>query len=244
MPYQPKLGTLTIYKEEVAMKIKVTKLIKAFIPYGLIVLYRHYRTEHGFTWVMTKNEQKLFKLYIRNAKTYLEFGSGGSTITALTHSGRKVYSVESSLDWINTMKQKYKIIGRSEKSGQLNLIHADIGKTADWGIPVILDDENNTDRFLNYTQRIFEKYPETKLADAILIDGRFRVACCLSSLLETNETTIILIHDFWDRDQYHIIKKFVIIIDRIDSLMVCKKKPAVSDIEIRNEFDNYKNDYA
>ena len=98
------------------MKITAKKLMMALIPYGFIILYRHYKNsknanyEKAFTWIMTENEQKLFKEYIRNAKIYLEFGSGGSTIVALNSVEGKIYSVESSKDWIETIRQKYDII--------------------------------------------------------------------------------------------------------------------------------------
>jgi hypothetical protein len=192
---------------------------------------------------MTENERELFKKYICGAKIYLEFGSGGSTIAALTNSGRKVYSVESDKGWIEKMKQKYEIILKSELSGQLHLIHADIGKTGKWGTPVITAKGDNRERFLNYSQKPFEQYAEIRLADAVLIDGRFRAACCLKTLLETSENTVIIIHDFWNRPYYHIVKKYIQILDGVDSLMVCKRKEAVSEDEIRNDYDNYKYNY-
>jgi len=233
------------------MRITVRKIIKAFLPYGLIVLHQYYckrkkqgiKNNYYFTWEMTENEQELFKKYVYGAKIYLEFGSGGSTIAALINSNRKVYSVESDKDWLEKMKHKYEIISRSEESGQLNLIHADIGKVRKWGKPIIITDENNADRFLNYSLRPFERYTETKLADVVLIDGCFRIACCLRTLLETNENTVIMFHDFWTRPHYHIVKKYVNIIDSIDSLMICRINHAVSDDEIRNEYDKYKYNY-
>jgi hypothetical protein len=233
------------------VKITVKKIIKAFAPYGLIVFYKYYcqkkkqsiKNSNYFTWEMTENEQELFKKYIYSSKVYLEFGSGGSTIAALINSDRKIYSIESSKDWIEKMKQKYEIILKGEKSGQLNLIHVDIGKTGNWGVPIMITDDNKTDKFLNYSQSQFERHREMKMADFVLIDGRFRVACCLKTLLETGENTVIMFHDFWNRPQYHIIKKYVNIIDGIDTLMICKKKYNISDDEIRNEYDNYKYNY-
>lgn len=226
------------------MKITAKKLVKAFIPYGFIVIYRHLnkiRTRNfDFEWVMTENEQKLFMRYVENAKIYLEFGSGGSTIAALSNSEGKVYSVESSKDWIQSMEKKYKIIRLSKKSERLSLIHADIGNTGNMGYPIISGNENDFDVFLNYSQKIFRDYSEIKDADIVLIDGRFRVACCLSVLLESHNNPIIMFHDFWTRPQYHVIKKFVDIIERSDSMMVCKKKDKISNNEILNVFDNFK----
>jgi len=233
------------------MKI-VLKIVMAIIPYGIIALCQYCRKkrakkavigENRFIWAMTKNERELFAKYASGAKIYLEFGSGGSTIAALTGSGGKVYSVESDKGWIGSLRQKYEIIAKSEQSGRLCLIHADIGKTGKWGVPVTLPNETNRDRFLNYSQMPFEKYGEAKLADVVLIDGRFRVACCLQALLETNENTIIILHDYWNRPQYHTLNKYVEIIDGTDSMMICKRKRAIPEDEIRNEYDRYKHNY-
>jgi hypothetical protein len=229
-----------------AMKITVKKLIKAFIPYGFIAIYRYFESrknwgnKNNFVWLMTENEQTIFTQYVKNAKLYLEFGLGGSTIAALKNGGGKVYSVESSKDWIQYMEKKYKIISLSKKSERLCLIHADIGNTRNGGYPIISNNENNFDCFLNYSKKIFEDYPETKNADVVLVDGRFRIACCLSVLLENKNNPVIMFHDFWLRPQYHAVKKFIEIIDRVDSMMVCKKKDNISNAEILNVFDNFK----
>jgi hypothetical protein len=226
-----------------AMNITVKKLVKALVPYGLLYFYQRIKqnkNQHGFVWLMTEKEQKLFKQYVRNAKVYFEFGSGGSTIAALSNSAGKVYSIESSKEWIKSMEQKYEIIMGSEKSGRLSLIHADIGDTGNSGYPIISCDEDDFNRFFNYYQKVFKDYSEIKNADVVLIDGRFRVACCLSVLLENDNNPIIMFHDFWNRPQYHVVKKFIDIIDRTDSIMVCKKRVDISKDEIVNVIDNYK----
>jgi hypothetical protein len=226
------------------MKITIKKALKAVVPYGLVIIWRILTNRKkvpktaDLEWAMSINEQKLFKEYIANANIYMEFGSGGSTIAALINTNAKVYSVESSKEWINQMFIKYDIITKSRDTGRLNLIHADIGPTGDWGAP--LTDNKESGLFLSYTQEVFEKYPDVKLSDVVLIDGRFRVACLLYTLLNTGVDTLIMIHDFWNRPNYHIIKKYIDIIDGIDTLMVCKKKYNVSTDEIKKEYDMYK----
>lgn len=232
------------------MKITVKTIIMAFVPYGLIVIYRHLKenkkrieNSDDFEWLMTENEKELFKKYIHHAKIYLEFGSGGSTIAALKFSEGQIYSVESSNEWIKTLRQKNEIINNSEKSRRLNLIHADIGNVGMFGTPIVSENETNLERFLNYSQKIFSEYSKVKFADVILIDGRFRVACCLSTLLETNEDAVIILHDYWNRPGYHVIKNYVDIIDGVDTIMVCKKKQNISNDEIVREYEKYKYDY-
>ena len=42
-----------------------------------------------------------------------------------------------------------------------------------------------------------------------MIDGRFRVACFLNSLLNADPNTIILFDDYINRPHYHIVEEFL-----------------------------------
>jgi len=191
-------------------------------------------------WYMTKNEQNLFIEYISDANIYLEFGTGGSTVVTLSQSKAHIYSVESSKDWIECIRQKYDIIEKSEKEGRLDMLYADIGNVGEWGVPVKQDFEQNKEKYLNYSKHIFYQYPEIKQADVVLIDGRFRVACCLQILLNAKDDTTILFHDYWVRPEYHVVKRFVDYIDGVDKFMVCKKKDGLSENLINDVFEKYK----
>jgi len=194
-------------------------------------------------WFMTENEQKLFLEYISGAKVYLEFGSGGSTVATLMHSTAQVYSVEASSEWICSLRKKFEIIEKSEKEGRLQLIYADIGNVGNWSYPVKEEIETNKEKFSNYHKHIFSQHPQIKQADIVLIDGRFRVACCLQILLEMSKNTTIIIHDYWVRPEYHILKKYVTYIDGVDKSMVCKRKMGVSDNDILTEYEKYIYEY-
>lgn len=62
------------------------------------------------------------------------------------------------------------------------------------------------------------------ISDLILVDGRFRVACCLKSYIIMNNKSILLVHDYKYRKNYHVIEEFFDIIDKVDTLYVFKKK--------------------
>jgi hypothetical protein len=232
-------------------QITISKLIKAVIPYGLLVLNRYMKrklSENGndkdnFVWLMSSNERSMFKKYIGDSKIYLEFGTGGSTIAALGYANAKIYSVESSKEWIAKMNSKYEIIKMSKDSGRLNLVHTDIGPVGDWGVPVKSEAGIDPEKFLNYSREIFKINPEVKSADVALIDGRFRVACFLNTLLNVGQDTVIMFHDYWDRPKYHAIMKYVNVIDGVDTLMVCNKKAVVSSEDIKIEYEKYKYNY-
>lgn len=35
------------------------------------------------------------------------------------------------------------------------------------------------------------------------MDGRFRVACIIETILKSQPSTLIAVHDFWNRTEYH-----------------------------------------
>ena len=47
------------------------------------------------------------------------------------------------------------------------------------------------------------------MPDVVLIDGRFRVACFLTSLLKSKVGAVIIFDDYSDRNHYHVVEEFV-----------------------------------
>ena len=47
------------------------------------------------------------------------------------------------------------------------------------------------------------------LADVILIDGRFRVACFLYCLLKSKEGSFIFFDDYINRSYYHVVEDII-----------------------------------
>lgn len=189
-----------------------------------------------YTFRMSDSEQLLFDKIIRNASLYLEFGMGGSTLRAIQISKAKIYSIDSSQDWINLMRE-YFIIRRMEKK-RLSLCYVDIGETGDWGYPNGLDSK---ELFPNYSASIFDVVQGKKI-DVVLVDGRFRVACVLKTILEchSNDKLMILIHDFPKRDHYQVVLKYLDIIESIDTLYVFNLKNNIDLTSVKIDYEEYK----
>ena len=49
--------------------------------------------------------------------------------------------------------------------------------------------------------------PEASRADLYLVDGRFRVACFMQTLLHASPDALVAIHDFAKRPQYHVVQE-------------------------------------
>jgi hypothetical protein len=185
---------------------------------------------------MSEGEIALFDKYIKHSKNYLEFGSGGSTIRALLKSRTKVYSVDSDIKWINKLRAYFLI--RLMELRRLKFLFVFIGNTSNWGYPI-----NNDQIFLfpNYSAQVFKKVKKEKI-DLIFIDGRFRVACVLKSVLECylNRKLKIIIHDFWVRPCYHIVLNYLIEIERANTIGVFKIMENIDLDSVARDYEIYK----
>lgn len=185
---------------------------------------------------MTKAEKRLIDKIIAKSQHYLEFGMGGSTFFVLQRSSAHVYAVDSSEEWIALMR-RFKFIRNKEKQGRVDLNYVSIGPTGRWGRPQGMEFR---DLFPNYTAEIFKRI-DPKLIDTVLVDGRFRVACALKSLLHcgSNENFTVLIHDF-ERPRYHSVLEFFDIAEQADRLAALKVKKDVDLKAVQAMYDEYK----
>ena len=183
---------------------------------------------------LTTNERNFLLSHIKNANNYLEFGSGGSTfISILETKIPKIISVESDNNWLDYLR-KWDVIPQNENSKRLIFQYINIGKTGEWGIPT---EEDKQFLFPDYSAKIFES---DKNFDVVFIDGRFRIACALQTILNCNKDTKILMHDFNNRPEYHDILKFLTIVDTSDTMALFKIKENFNKDELLQMYEEYK----
>ena len=177
--------------------------------------------------LFSKNDKDMFYKYLSKAANYFEYGSGGSTVQAsLRKYILNIYSVESDKSWYNKIKD---II----KEGNIKYMYIEMGTLPNtFGAP---GPNSTSDEKINYSQQILHlEKQEVDNIDFILIDGRFRVACCLKCLTVINDNCIIAFDDFLNRLEYHIVLDYCDIIDKTtDNRMVILKKKV--GIEIPRE---------
>ena len=170
---------------------------------------------------LRENDKLIFYKYLDKCNFYFEYGSGGSTYqAAIRNNIKKIYSVESDYFWHSDLK---KIIGDKE---YIDFIYCDIDSQPNtWGHP---GPKSTIDEWKNYSTQILKLDPnQSKLLDLILIDGRFRVACCLHCYDLISDNTYIAFDDFLKRPQYHIVLNYYDIIEKTsDNNMVILKKKA------------------
>ena len=153
------------------------------------------------------NEKELFIQYVSKCKEYFEFGAGWTTIEA-KKLGLNITTVEGD--------DKWKEFVIDNISGNICWVKPNIGPIREYGYPV---DGHTASSYPRYSECWKYATPGT---DIVMIDGRFRVACCLQMILEKYDG-IIMIHDF-DRPEYWILNKFLDKIDATDRLCVFKVK--------------------
>ena len=151
---------------------------------------------------------------------YFEFGAGGSTNIA-SYYKINTYSSESDIKWHNKLKNN---------RIKANYITIDL-KAKSLGYP---GKETN----INDWKRYIQAYKSEYLANIILIDGRFRVACALDIFTKIKNDTIILIHDYSNRIKYHIIEKYYIKLKAWDRLAAFIKREDIKYIpkKIYNQY--------
>lgn len=189
--------------------------------------------DNKFPIRLSDNERSFLLKHITGATNYLEFGSGGSTFLALENTNiPNITSIETDSLWIEYLKKWNEIYSQIGK--RLNIIHVDIGKTGEWGVPI---EESKRKDFPNFSQKPFLdniKY------DRVFIDGRFRVACALQTILNCDNNTKILIHDFNNRSEYHCILEFLEIVDTADMMALFKLKENIDTSKVLEMYNEYK----
>ena len=167
---------------------------------------------------LSRNDKIMFYKYLDNATNYFEYGSGGSTYQASIRKNIKsIYSVESDIVWQKKLKR---IINEANISYIFNEMNT---QPNDWGNP---GKKATNEQKINYSSRMgFLNKKQQQSLDLVLIDGRFRVACCLKCYDIINENCVIAFDDFLNRSHYHIVLKYFDIIEKtIDNRMVILKK--------------------
>ncbi|MFG1417586.1 glycosyltransferase family 2 protein [Xanthobacter sp. V0B-10] len=166
---------------------------------------------------MSDPEREMFQRALEGVENFLEFGAGGSTALAARTGVKRIVSVESDVQWLDLLAQRPEIA-----AVDFTALHIDIGPTGAWGMP---SDPAAAPKWPAYYQAVWNKL--SWQPDLVLVDGRFRVACTLATILNCAPETRIVIHDFWNRPQYHVVLRHLDTLERIDTLGVFRAKPTL-----------------
>ena len=142
-------------------------------------------------------DDRLFKSILNNTDIYGEYGCGKSTTWVLNNTKAKVYSVDTDKNWINYIRN------RVIDDKRLTTKWINVGDLGRWGTPLSY---SHRDNFHIYTDFLWQREHKPTV---VLIDGRFRVCCFLTTLKYADKGTKILFDDYAEREQYHVVEEFV-----------------------------------
>lgn len=174
---------------------------------------------------LADNDKIMFYKYLDKATVYFEYGSGGSTYQAnIRHNINKIYSVESDIHWIEKVKQHIDpdkvTFFHNEMDTQPNTLGRPGG-------------ESTSAQRIKYSTHIRTlNKGEQKEIDLVLIDGRFRVACCLKCFDVITQDCFIAFDDFLNRPAYHIVLNYFDIVEQTTDkrMVILQKKKSVTSI--------------
>ena len=148
----------------------------------------------------------IFMQLLGKARSYLEYGSGGSTIVA-TQMRVPTVTVESDRFFARAVTKQI-----APGSPHIMLV-ADIGMTREWGVPVFkTPTPSRLKRWRTYVDMPFDTMKNDAIfPDLVLVDGRFRRACALESARQAQlrgVPTTIFVDDYQGRS-YDPIEEYL-----------------------------------
>ena len=185
---------------------------------------------------------RYFASRIPTARNYLEYGSGGSTILA-AKSHIRFKTVDSDPFFLRAVKNK---ITNELGGANGDFIYCNIGMTQLWGIPLFKRlSAGRRNRWKRYAQAPWVNQDASFLPDLVLVDGRFRVACALTTIKHLNHKVPyeILVDDYATRSEFWEIEKFAELSSMQGRMAVFKPKPSINLDNLDRAIETYSVDY-
>lgn len=165
---------------------------------------------------MTQKEIMLLTSFYHSARSYVEFGCGGSTFFAAKMVKEQIITVDSDYTWLSKVEVACRVANTKLHP---RACFVDIGPTKEFGYPV---DEARREAWPMYHEQVWS-IADASAADLYMIDGRFRLACFLQTLLHAQPEAVILIHDYVTRPHYHFVEQFTRELCRTDELVAFQR---------------------
>jgi hypothetical protein len=215
-------------------------LLRAYRTAKVVLSHRVRQVDVPASPHFDEESTEYFRRELERTSNYLEFGSGGSTLLA-HRMVKTVVSVESDGHFLAEVRRRLD----GNPGAAATLIHANIGLTEEWGKPVFTRlTPKRVQRWQRYPQAPWAHYRRMGLEpDLILVDGRFRVACVLESLLHlsTPHSCRILCDDYAGRPHYHVVERFATV-TLVGRMAVLRAKQPLDRAECHRLAEQYRTD--
>lgn len=139
----------------------------------------------------------IFLEQVSKATSYGEYGCGASTIWTANNTSLDIVSVDTSKVWLDHVKATI------DRTDGVHSVFVDLGPLGDWGRP------KNYAARTKFVDYVDAPWAEGRAPDLVLVDGRFRMACFLTSLMRAKPGTVIIFDDYAGRAHFEMAEDFV-----------------------------------
>lgn len=160
-----------------------------------------------------------------HSKVFLQYGCLTYTQAACSRTNiHKVIAVESNKTLSDSV---YQSVVQKEK---LHMVYANLGEVSSGGQPVSTEKFKNYHTYMVLPWALADKY--MLIPDTILINGPFKIACFLYSLICAKEGTVILFNDFFKNPAYEMVRNYCALEKRHGDAaeFIVRKNYVMSDI--------------
>lgn len=187
--------------------------------------------------------QACFVARVHEACSYLEFGSGSSTLH-VAGTGKPLVSIESDRLFLDAVRERIANLEAEESPcSDAILLHADIGPTGPWGKPV-LPSFARPRKWSTYPHHPWRVLGEEYFADTILVDGRFRVACALAVIIyQGDKPWTILVDDYDERPHYREIERYAQLVNMHGRMAEFKPKVGIDKMVVAETLRKFSGDW-
>lgn len=187
---------------------------------------------------MSPAEVAFLLRYLNESSSFFEFGCGGSTkvVASFGPQNLRVTSVDSSKEWIEKVLED-ETCKAKVANGTMLIRHVDIGPVGPYGHPAqtVQDSRGGWYVYSRAISTIGGEY------DTVLVDGRFRVACVLSTIL-AQPSAKVLVHDFLEPSHYPHYRPLLDVaevVQRVETLVELKRRPNASRADLLRMYAAY-----
>ena len=178
---------------------------------------------------MTQDEVDLHVKYVtaaaRAGRSYLEWGSGSSTLRSIRGGVAHATVVDSSVGALHCALS-HPDVAKAAQEGRVTALFVDIDADPfNWGKP---QSKKRVSAWPEYSD-VVRRLPDPSTVGLVLVDGRFRVACTMKAVAMLRDDTFILVHDFERRSYSLPIKLGVVrLVEQVGRLAVLQRVPSTA----------------
>jgi hypothetical protein len=202
----------------------------------LLTDIHHQLERHKFIFephpFMPAEERQFLEGQYLDASVILEFGAGGSTLFALKNN-KRIVSVESDKKFFDYVLSHAESTYPMENS---RILLAKTGITGRYGMPIGFPfSPRIVEKGLSYVLTGYSQF-DSHSPDLIFVDGRWRVACCLYSLISGFGSSRLLLDDYENDRSYKSMIERYFEVRRFGRVASLRCKSGIDSIGLADDF--------